>query len=60
MAQHSLNAKVDLTIYNEFKYVMKKEGRSINSGTEKVIEEYVDRWKKKNKVEKIDLTDLES
>lgn len=58
--KHSLNAKVDLIAYRELKYVLKEEGKSINSGMNSIIKEYVKAWKKKNNVVEIPEKDLES
>lgn len=53
--QHSLNAKIDKTVYQEFQYILKKNvpKLSVNKGTEAVLVAYIEAWKKKNKVESI-------
>jgi len=52
---HSLNAKVDKQVYLEFQFILSNQipKTSINKGTEALLVEYIEKWKKKNKTEVI-------
>lgn len=53
--KHSLNARVDKQVYLEYQFILNNSSPkiSVNKGTEEVLKEYIEKWKKKNKVDTI-------